>query len=1177
MVEILAWLETLELSRYGPKFIDNGIGRRALSALSDQDLKDIGVAALGHRRVLLAAIKALEDDRHGASGAAAPERRQITIMFCDLVGPAALSEQLDPEDLPARRHAYQQACGTVIESYDGHVAQYLGDGMMVYFGWPQSHEDDAIRAVRAGLDIVGAVKRVEAADPLHVRIGIATGHVVVGATGAGDAAGPNLAARLQGVAAIDEIVIAPATRRLIGDSFELDDLGDHALKGIIAPVRAWRATGVARTEGRFEAAHGVRLTPMVGRDAEIAMILERWKRAATGEGQVVLLSGEAGIGKSRVVQRVREYIALEPHIDLRYQCSPFHVNSALHPIIEHFERIAEFDAKDSAEEKRDKLNAVLERSSEAATYMTPLFASLLSLDVGADQAQPTLSPQLLKETTLEALNGQVLALTARRPVLMVFEDTHWIDPTSQDLLNRLVADIPSARVMLLLTSRPGYQAPWTDHRHVLPMTLTRLGRAQAADMVEKVAGGTALPKALLDQILSQTDGVPLYVEELTKSVLESGLAAPSSTAETGEIAITASLQDSLMVRLDRLGAAKKIAQICACIGREFSLDVLQVVAEIDAEELSQGIDRLLSSGLILRSERSIGVWHGFKHGLVHEAAYNSLIATRRRDLHRRIADVLRRRFDETGDGKPEDVAHHFTQCGDFAEAVRFWHIAGERSSARSAHSEAIAQFRAALDSLGQTADDRKRADRELALELALGPSLMSIKGWADPEVRKVYARASALAREIGTPTEVFTATWGQWLVNQQFGQIDYAAELSRQVLALAEPLHESGYLLQAHHAAWTTRFRLAEFETCRVHADQGIALYNAREHVDHVQQYGGHDPGVCARFHSGMSLWMLGFPSQAIDRVRDSVDLAANIAHPFSRAHAGFHAAQLHKLRREPALSLAHAEEVSRIAAENDFSFIRIVGQALEARALSAQGHAARAIPKIENSIQRLRDSQVGARLSYFLSLLVAALVEGGELEGASAAVDEAMKSLSEHGEMTWVAEVYRLKGCVLHKIDAENDPEAEIWLRRALDLAGEQDAKSWQLRAATDLALLSGRGSKSPPMPAPCWGRSTTGSPRASTPRICETPRDCSTNFLRRPEDWYRSCGHPPGPNTGSTVSRREETLRSVGDHAGETGIPQGFDAGWVVDGVNIGLATGGPNGGDLRATDIAMIGNNA
>ena len=1063
MVDILAWLETLELSRYRANFTENEIDRRALSTLSDQDLKDIGVAALGHRRVLLAAIKALEDDRHRSSGAAAPERRQITIMFCDLVGSTALSEQLDPEDLRALLHAYRQACATVIEGYDGHVAQYLGDGLMVYFGWPQAHEDDAIRAVRAALDIVDAVKRVEAADPPHVRIGIATGHVVVGETGAGDAAGPslaigetpNLAARLQGVAGIDDIVIAPATRCLIGDSFELDDLGDHALKGIIAPVRAWRATGVARTEGRFEVAHGARLTPMVGRDAEIAMILERWKRAEIGEGQVVLLSGEAGVGKSRVVQRLREYLALEPHIDLRFQCSPFHVNSALHPIIEHFERVAEFDAKDSAEEKRDKLNAVLERSSEAANYMTPLFASLLSLDVGADQAQPALSPQLLKETTLEALNGQVLALSARRPVLMVFEDAHWIDPTSQELLNRLVADLPSARVMLLLTFRPGYQAPWTDHRHVLPMTLTRLGRAQAASMVGKVAGGTALTQALLDQILSQTDGVPLYIEELTKCVLESGLAEHASTFKAGEIAIPPTLQDSLMARLDRLGAAKEIAQICACIGREFSLDVLQSVADTDAEDLSEGIDQLLASGLFLRSERSNGVQHGFKHGLVQEAAYNSLVVKRRQVLHQRIADVLRRRFDETGDGKPEDVAHHFSQCGDFAEAVRFWHIAGERSSARSAHSEAIAQFRAALDALDQTADDRKRASRKLELELALGPSLMSIKGWADPEVRGVYARASALAQEIGSPAEVFTATWGQWLVNQQFGQIDYAAELSRQVLALAEPLHESGYLLQAHHAAWTTRFRLAEFESCRGHADQGIALYNAREHGDHVQQYGGHDPGVCARFHSGMSLWMLGYPSQAVDRVRDSVDLAANIAHPFSRTHAGFHAAQLYELRREPALSLAHAEEVSRIAAENDFSFIGIVGQALEARALSAQGHSARAIPKIEDSIQRLRDSQVGARLSYFLSLLVAALVEGGELEGASAAVDEAMKSLSEHGEMTWVAEVYRLKGCVLHKIDTENDPEAEVWLRRALDLAGEQDAKSWQLRAATDLALL--------------------------------------------------------------------------------------------------------------------------
>jgi class 3 adenylate cyclase/predicted ATPase len=1066
MSDIGAWLKKLNLAQYRANFADNEIDWRALRELSDQDLKDIGVSPLGHRRILLAAIKTLGEDAQDLPRPDA-ERRQITIMFCDLVGSTTLAEQLDPEELRTLMHGYQRACAHVVDSYGGHVAQFLGDGVMVYFGWPRAHEDDAERAVRAALDIVEAVKTVEAREPQRVRIGIATGHVVVGDGGGADSSlpqvavgdTPNLASRLQGVAEPDQIIVAPATKRLIGEAFELSDLGPLTLKGIVEPVRAWRATGLAQTAGRFEAAHGARLTPMVGRDAEIAMILERWKRATKGEGQVVLLSGEAGIGKSRVVQVVREYVSLESHINARFQCSPFHANSALYPVIEHFESVSGFESGDSPDMKRDKLDAVLTKDSPAASYLTPLLARMLSIDPTETDSQPDLSPQMLKESTLEALTGQALGLADSRPVLMVLEDAHWIDPTSQDLFNRLVAAMANAKILLLVTFRPEYRPPWIGHGHVLPMTLTRLGKSQATDMVEKLASSVTLPRALLDKILAQTDGVPLYVEELTKSVMESGL--PDKSARSGggnsDLAIPATLQDSLTARLDRLGPAKEVAQISSCIGRWFSLDVLESVAGADlaSDDLSDSLAVLESSGLIVRGGRSKERLYGFKHALVQEAAYNSLLNQRRLSLHQRIGDILRKRFDGSGDGKPEDIAYHLTQCGDLEGALRMWRVAGERSSARSAHNEAIVQYRNALEALERIDGDIDRPSRELELLLLLGPSLMSIKGWADPEVRGVYVQASTLARQVGSTDEVFTATWGQWLVNQQFGQIDYAAELSRQVLALAEPLHESGYLLQAHHAAWTTRFRLAEFEACRTHADQGIALYSAREHGGHAQIYGGHDPGVCARFHGGMSLWMLGFPAQAEERVRDAVALAGDLAHPFSRAHAGFHAAQLYELLGDADASLFHAEEISRIAEENDFAFIGVVGQAMRARALAEKGRADEAVPLIQESIRRLRDSQVGARLSYFLSLLVASLVRTGDMDAARGAVDQAMASLNEHGEMTWVAEVYRLKGCVLHRLGAENDPEAEIWLQRALDLAREQGARSWELRTATDLARL--------------------------------------------------------------------------------------------------------------------------
>ena len=542
MATLQQWLEDLGLGEYTKAFADNAVDLEIIADLDDGDLEKIGVK-LGHRKKILKAIAALAESPltpPPAAPAREAERRQITVMFCDLVGSTALSEQLDPEDLRTLMQAYQKAAGTVIERYGGHVAQYLGDGLMTYFGWPQAHEDDAERAVRAGLEIVDAVKSVEAPEPLRVRFGIATGPVVVGETGAGDASvpklavgeTPNLAARIQGLAGPDEVIVGASTRRLIGGTFDLDERGEQTLKGIVEPIRVHRVTGVAEAEGRFEATRGAQLTPFVGREAEVALLLEKWEQARDGEGQLVLLSGEPGIGKSRITQVLRERTEQLPHTRLRYQCSPYHANSALYPVIEQLGRAAGFAGDDSIDERLTKLETLRAGSTrpnegeglgEGAARKCALFAAMLSLDTGDRYPPLNMSPQKQKDETLQALVDQVANLAEQNPVLMIFEDAHWIDPTSQEMLDLLVPHLAAKRVLLLITYRPEYEPPWSQGLgNLTAVNLNRLGGKQATAMVTRVTSGKPLPDEVLAQIVAKTDGVPLFVEELTKTVLEAG-------------------------------------------------------------------------------------------------------------------------------------------------------------------------------------------------------------------------------------------------------------------------------------------------------------------------------------------------------------------------------------------------------------------------------------------------------------------------------------------------------------------------------------------------------------------------------------------------------------------------------------------------------------------------------
>jgi class 3 adenylate cyclase len=727
-MELRSWLRSLGLEQYEPAFRENAIDDSILASLTAEDLKDLGIGIVGHRRKLLDAIAALRTE---ANAEAAPtdtvpaidrspkdiaERRQVTVMFSDLVGSTALSASMDPEDLRELISAYHNCVAEIVRRFDGFVAQYLGDGVLVYFGYPQAHEDDAERAVRAGLELTAAVGVLKTRASLQTRIGIATGLVVVGDL-IGSAAAqehsivgetPNLAARLQGIAEPTMVVIAESTRRLLGNIFELQDLGARELKGIAGSVHVWAVLRAGSVESRFEALHASGLTALVGREEECELLLRRWARAKSGEGQVVLLSGEPGIGKSRLTAALLENIASEPYIRLRYFCSPQHTDSALYPTIRRIERAAGFTHDDSLQARLGKLDALLAQTSTSAEDAA-LFVEMLSLANDGRYPVIELTPQQRRQRTLEALTAQIEALTRTNPVLMIFEDVHWIDPTSLEVLDRAVDQIRTLRVLLIVTFRPEFNAPWIGRPYVTALTINRLGQREVDAMIDNVVGNKGLPASIRQEVIDRTDGIPLFVEEMTKAVLESqgeGEARRIAGAvPSPAVAVPSSLHASLMARLDRLGSAKEVAQIGAAIGRQFSYALLASLVRQEAE-LGSALDRLIAAGLLFRQGAPPHATYLFKHALVQDTAYGTLLRSQRQELHARIAKALEQDFQEMVDRQPETLAHHYSEAGLGDLAIKFWERAGARSADRSAHHEAVGSFRVRARSAGQVAADQ---------------------------------------------------------------------------------------------------------------------------------------------------------------------------------------------------------------------------------------------------------------------------------------------------------------------------------------------------------------------------------------------------------------------------------------------------------------------------------------
>jgi class 3 adenylate cyclase len=759
-MDLGGWLRSLGLEQYEAAFRENAIDEKLLPRLTAEDLKDVGVNLVGHRRLLLDAIavlraestaKAPPPDAPPATDITAKdaaERRQVTIMFCDLVGSTALSARLDPEDMREIIGSYHRCCAEQITKAGGFVAKYMGDGVLAYFGYPHAHEDDAECAVRAGLELIEAVPNLRAGHDatLEVRVGIATGLVVVGdliGEGAAQEQGvvgetPNVAARLQALAEPSQVVISHSTRRLTAGLFEYCDLGRVTLKGLADAVQAWQVRGASAVQSRFEAQHEASLTPLVGREEELELLLRRWQRAKCGEGQVVLLSGEAGIGKSRLTVALQERLQVEPHTRLRLFCSPHHQDSAFYPIIMQLERAAGFERQDTPEAKLDKLASLL-GSSSAQEIDTQLLAELLSIPTGTRYPPLDWSPQRKKARTFEALLRQVKSLAGQQTVLMVHEDVHWIDPTSRELLDLVIERVRRWPVLLIITFRPEIQPSWIGQPHVSTLSLRRLGRREGAALVERVAGNNALPKEITAEIIERTDGIPLFVEELTKAVLEAGphdeaATRSVSTAPPPALAVPAILHASLMARLDRLGPfVKEIAQTGAAIAREFSYELLASVTQKSEADLQVALARLTDAGLVFCRGTPPQATFLFKHALVRDAAYSTLLRSQRRLLHARIAAVLEKQFPETTSAEPERLAQHCSEAGRLVDAIAFWHKAGQKAAQRSANQEAVGHLGKALDLIHTLPDTPERAAHELVLQRLLGAALMATRGYAAPE------------------------------------------------------------------------------------------------------------------------------------------------------------------------------------------------------------------------------------------------------------------------------------------------------------------------------------------------------------------------------------------------------------------------------------------------------------
>ncbi|MBX9700862.1 MAG: AAA family ATPase [Acetobacteraceae bacterium] len=1077
---IAEWLKAHGLSAHTAALEGAAVDLDILPDLTEEDLQRLGLPLGDRKRLIRAAARLREASAPPAREAPEPamgggpahgaERRQLTVMFCDLVGSTALATHLDPEDFSILLGRFHSTCRVAIEAFGGQVGQLLGDGVLSYFGYPTAHEGDVERAVNAALDVLARVAELTGpnAARLEVKIGIATGVVVVGdSLESGDpndgmvlGEAPNLASRLQALADPGSVLISDGTHRLLGATFECDDLGLHDLRGVPQPARVWRV--VRRREGlsRFEATRSPQLSRVVGRDAELQRLLELWHQASAGAGKVALVCGEAGIGKSRVSLALFEAIGAEPHTLLRYQCSPFHVNTPFHAVITQLTAVAGMVEGDTGEARRGKLETLLAETG-ATPEDTALFAALLSIPADGRNSLAELTPQRRKERTIAALVAQLVAQSRVRPVLVLFEDLHWVDASTLEALGRAIEAIRGSRIMILATFRPEFFPPWLEQSHVTMVRLNRLAREDTARLLAGITGGKPLPAQLADLIQAKTDGVPLFVEELTKSVLESGLLEEAADrfvtlAPLKSLAIPATLHDSLAARLDRLATVRDIAQIGAVLGREFPYRLIAAVAETPEQRLRAGLAQLTAAELIFSRGEPPDSHYSFKHALVQDAAYDSLLRSRRQVLHARVAEVLTRDFQDLTETQPELIAHHLARSGQVEPAIDQMLLAGRRAIERSANAEAIGQLLQALDLLEGLPEGPSRAAKALALEVTLGQAMIANLGYAAQATKDVLQRARTHINASTAPDQKFAVLYGLWACYYVGSDVAMQREAASEFLAETELHGDPAYIAIAHRAMGTTLVTMGEFSIARMH------LRKAAELFDPVRDAGlryrfGQDPGAAALAYLSWTLWHTGQLNEALRVAQEAVDRAEAVAHPHSVVYTVAHArGMVDMFRHAPEQARDYAAMVTSVSEEHGFPFWGAGGRILLGWALVNLGNEDEGIELLRAGIAAWRKTGAKLWLTLFLAHEADAHARAGRAGAARQTIEEALALAEETGEIWALPELLRIKASIIRRLDGRTaEREIEALLRQSLAAARGKQARWWELCSACDLARL--------------------------------------------------------------------------------------------------------------------------
>jgi class 3 adenylate cyclase/predicted ATPase len=990
---------------------------------------------------------------------------------------------------------YQRSCTEVIAKYDGNVAQLLGDGLLVYFGYPVAHEDDAQRSVRSGLGIIEGIEKLNIdlernkGVKLAVRLGIHTGLVVVGEMGSSGrqeqlALGetPNVAARIQGIAEPNTVVISADTYRLVEGYFDCQMSGEYSLKGLAQPVTAYRVIQESEALNHLDVTAARGLTPLVGRESELALLLDRWEQAKSAQGQVVIVSGEAGIGKSRLIRTLRERASTEPHNRLECRCSLYFQNTTLYPLLDLLERTLGFDRQDTPETKLQKLETALGQYRLDIETTIPLLAFPLSIPLPEDRYPPlNLTPQRRKQRGLETFMAMMLEMAERQPVLFILEDLHWVDATTIEFLDLLMKQAPTASILAVLTCRPEFTPPWGLKSHLTPIALNRLPRRQIATLIERVTEGKRLPDEVIRHLIEKTDGVPLYVEEMTKALLESGHlkendAGYELTQPLDTISIPATLQDSLMARLDNLDTAKGVAQLGAVIGRQFSYDLLQAVSPLDGTSLQLELDKLIDAELIYQRDVFPNLTYIFKHAFIQDTAYESLLRSTRQGYHRRIAEVIEGQFPEIAETQPELLAYHYTVAGMNEQAIVYWRCAGEHAHCQSAYMEALAHLCQGVELLIRFPETHERIQHELDLQVTLASAYHAIYGQTAPEVEQCYLRICELAEQLDDDHCLFYAYLGLYRCYGGRGQMqEHSASLDA-LFQVAQRTQTSQLLVEAHMARGTHMMDSGQLILGHDYLKQASAHYNPQDHQFYIA-HSSIDPGVNSLSRYSWVLWFLGYPDQALTYSQHSVDLARNLGHFHSLAMVCDLTAILHILRGDNQASQEQVETAMALATQHDLYQWQQMAAILQEYYLAYQENYGEHLAKFKQAITAYR--QRGLYLQWFVALLGEVYGQYGQYDRGLESLVEAFYILNRGGFYCWESELHRIRGILLQYKSKVYHTEAESCFRQAISIAQNQSAKSWELRAATSLTKLwqsQGKRQEAYDLLAPVYGWFTEG-----------------------------------------------------------------------------------------------------